>query len=86
MGDRKCLRRQKEKYSPVNAGIMKFYWTEKSLLFPGKSWWDVFFDDDAKYFEGAVFSKRDSGYELDGTAELSKKEFQERVSSFSEIF
>ena len=43
----------------------------------------VFF---SKYFEGAVFSKRDSGYELDGTVELSKNEFQERVSSFSEIF
>ena len=58
----------------------------KKFVVSGEKLVGCIFDDDAKYFEGAVFSKRDSGYELDGTAELSKKEFQERVSSFSEIF
>lgn len=58
----------------------------KKFVVSGEKLVGCIFDDDAKYFEGAVFSKRDSGYELYGTAELSKKEFQERVSSFSEIF
>ena len=58
----------------------------KKFVVSGEKLVGCIFDDDAKYFEGAVFSKRDSGYELDGTVELSKNEFQEKVSSFSEIF
>lgn len=58
----------------------------KKFVVSGERLVGCIFDDDAKYFEGAIFSKRDSGYELDGTVKLSKKEFQERVSSFSEIF
>jgi len=58
----------------------------KKFVVSGEKLVGCIFDDDAKYFEGAVFSKRDFGYELGGTVELSKKEFQEKVSSFSEIF
>ena len=58
----------------------------KKFVVSGEKLVGCIFDDDAKYFEGAVFNKRDSGYELGGTVELSKNEFQERVSSFSEIF
>ena len=58
----------------------------KKFVVSGERLVGCIFDDDAKYFEGAVFSKRDSGYELGGTVELSKNEFQEKVSSFSEIF
>lgn len=58
----------------------------KKFVVSGERLVGCIFDDDAKYFEGAVFDKRDFGYELGGTVELSKKEFQERVSSFSEMF
>ena len=58
----------------------------KKFVVSGEKLVGCIFDDDAKYFEGAVFCKRDSGYELGGTVELSKNEFQEKVSSFSEIF
>lgn len=58
----------------------------KKFVVSGEKLVGCIFDDDAKYFEGAVFSKWDFGYELDGTVELSKNEFQEKVSSFSEIF
>lgn len=58
----------------------------KKFVVSGERLVGCIFDDDAKYFEGVIFSQRDSGYELDGTVELSKNEFQERVSSFSEIF
>ena len=58
----------------------------KKFVVSGEKLVGCIFDDDVKYFEGAVFCKRDSGYELGGTVELSKNEFQEKVSSFSEIF
>ena len=58
----------------------------KKFVISGEKLVGCIFDDDAKYFEGTVFDKRDSGYEFGGTVELSKNEFQERVSSFSEIF